>query len=213
VTSSRAQLKRSLSNASAKGGCASGAERLKRMRPYNKWIFLNEISIRRGHISQRQTMTKKNIAARVMASGSALILLLLASLAPVAMSDAQSEVAMWLYKCFSPVCHQKPHRSILLFGFPMAVCARCAAIYAGVSVGALLLPMLTKQNRTLYLAGLFVMALLTVLDVGLHFAGIYGNIFSIRISLGFLLGVPVGGIVASAAAEWLCARRNPAFAR
>lgn len=46
----------------------------------------------------------------------------------------------FFYACFSPICHQNPSRSFHLFGFPLAVCARCLGIYAGFLVGMVLYP-------------------------------------------------------------------------
>lgn len=55
-------------------------------------------------------------------------------LAPYARSRS-SPLFPFLYACFSPVCHQLPARSFQLFGFPLAVCARCFGIYTGVLGG------------------------------------------------------------------------------
>jgi uncharacterized membrane protein len=46
----------------------------------------------------------------------------------------------FLYACFSPVCHQIPGRSFMLFGYPLAVCARCFGIYSGALGGLVLYP-------------------------------------------------------------------------
>jgi uncharacterized membrane protein len=51
-----------------------------------------------------------------------------------------SGVAPLIYSCFSTVCHQIPSRSFHLFGFPLAVCARCLGIYAGFLGGLVLYP-------------------------------------------------------------------------
>jgi len=50
--------------------------------------------------------------------------------------------AGFLYACFAPVCHQTLSRSIFLWGFPLAVCARCFGIYLGFAAGILLYPFL-----------------------------------------------------------------------
>ncbi|MGA2586550.1 MAG: DUF2085 domain-containing protein [Candidatus Aminicenantales bacterium] len=59
--------------------------------------------------------------------------------APYLRSQA-SGVAPLIYSCFSTVCHQIPSRSFHLFGFPLAVCARCLGIYAGFLGGLVLYP-------------------------------------------------------------------------
>jgi uncharacterized membrane protein len=62
-----------------------------------------------------------------------------AILAPFARSRA-SPLFPFLYACFSPVCHQIPERSFRLFGYPLAVCARCFGIYAGALGGLVVYP-------------------------------------------------------------------------
>ena len=42
------------------------------------------------------------------------------------------------YLVWSIVCHQRPDRSFRLWGVQMPVCARCAGLYLGAVVGALL---------------------------------------------------------------------------
>lgn len=46
-----------------------------------------------------------------------------------------------LYALYSPLCHQNPSRCFLLFGHPLAVCARCLGIYAGFFLGTCLYPL------------------------------------------------------------------------
>ena len=43
-----------------------------------------------------------------------------------------------IYRFFSIVCHQDPHRSWYLAGEPLAVCIRCTCIYLGFFIGTLL---------------------------------------------------------------------------
>jgi len=44
-----------------------------------------------------------------------------------------------IYALGSLICHQRPDRSFDLFGAQMPVCARCAGIYAGAAIGAVLM--------------------------------------------------------------------------
>jgi uncharacterized membrane protein len=46
-----------------------------------------------------------------------------------------------VYRFFHPVCHQIPERSLQLAGHPLAVCARCSAIYISFLVGVLAFPL------------------------------------------------------------------------
>jgi len=39
---------------------------------------------------------------------------------------------------FVPFCHRLSERTLILFGSPMPVCSRCAGIFAGLALGALI---------------------------------------------------------------------------
>ncbi len=52
-------------------------------------------------------------------------------------SSAAGLLASLVYAAGSVICHQRPERSFHLFGAQLAVCARCAGIYAGAAVSAL----------------------------------------------------------------------------
>jgi uncharacterized membrane protein len=43
----------------------------------------------------------------------------------------------WILSAYHPTCHQLPDRSLFIFGYQMAVCSRCFAIYAGFLAGGL----------------------------------------------------------------------------
>jgi len=45
--------------------------------------------------------------------------------------------ALVVYGIGRLICHQRPERSFFLFGAPLAVCARCAGIYAGAALMAI----------------------------------------------------------------------------
>ncbi|MCB9592564.1 MAG: DUF2085 domain-containing protein [Sandaracinaceae bacterium] len=58
------------------------------------------------------------------------------ALLPALLPDGPAAAsARWV---FSGLCHQEVARSFAIDGHPMAVCHRCAGIYAGLAVGALL---------------------------------------------------------------------------
>jgi uncharacterized membrane protein len=70
----------------------------------------------------------------------------LATAAPALRLD-HPRISALIYAVFAPLCHQAPERCFHLQGFPMAVCARCAGIYAGFAAGALLYPALRGFSR------------------------------------------------------------------
>jgi uncharacterized membrane protein len=57
--------------------------------------------------------------------------------------------ALNLHFIFKDFCHQIPERTLTIFGTPMAVCSRCAGIYAGIAIGAILPPLrfMTRHGR------------------------------------------------------------------
>jgi uncharacterized membrane protein len=62
--------------------------------------------------------------------------------APVCSAGAVdlSGLSRILYTFFHGICHQLPERSIILLGWPIAVCVRCSAIYGGFLAGTILYP-------------------------------------------------------------------------
>ena len=74
-------------------------------------------------------------------------------LATVVASRPQSQVssagyafALAMYAAGSLICHQRPERSFHLLGAQMPVCARCAGIYAGAAVAAIVLWLRTLRR-------------------------------------------------------------------
>src|ERR687893_533653 len=56
--------------------------------------------------------------------------------------------AALVYRGFAGVCHQQAERSFALGGHALAVCARCAGIYAGFAACSLLYPLVRDLRRT-----------------------------------------------------------------
>ncbi len=67
-------------------------------------------------------------------------------LAPYFMSTGNRDAGSALYAFFSPACHQIPERSLSVFGYKMAVCARCAGIYFAMLVGLLVYPLFKRVD-------------------------------------------------------------------
>jgi hypothetical protein len=64
-------------------------------------------------------------------------LLLSIGLLPWALAWLGAATELWR-PAFAVFCHQLPERSLSLHGHDMVVCSRCAGIFAGLSLGALL---------------------------------------------------------------------------
>lgn len=94
------------------------------------------------------------------------------------------EHGLLLRPAFHTFCHQLPERTLVLMGHPMVVCSRCAGIYGGMALGALVPAsgFITRRGRLLLLLSLGLM-LVDVLaqDLGLrppsHFARIATGLF------------------------------------
>lgn len=89
---------------------------------------------------------------------------------------------------FRIFCHGIPERSLHLAGVPMPICARCAAIYAGLAVGILIfraLPVLTEAGARRML---FVAVLPLAIDGLTQLTGLRESTNFIRLETGLLAG-------------------------
>lgn len=120
----------------------------------------------------------------------ALALVGAAALAPVMLANGWTAAAQVLYLCFHAVCHQMPERSFYISSHPLAVCARCAGLYAGAAAGALCYPLLRSLARTDAPARewLFLAALPSAIDFGLGVTGLWENTHWSRFLTALLLG-------------------------
>ncbi len=110
-------------------------------------------------------------------------------LAPV-LAASHNPLAQVLYEFFRPLCHQIDQRSLHLDGAPLAVCARCSAIYGAFLIGIALYPLLRPLDRPA-LPGrrwLLAAALPMVLDVAAAFSGLHESTPVTRLITGALLG-------------------------
>lgn len=119
-------------------------------------------------------------------------LLLAALFAAPALQAAGWELpARALYGAGRWVCHQRPERSLHLWGFPAAVCARDTGILLGLAGGAWLWAFGGRRrlHRTLPLWGLGLAALPAALDGGFQMLGLWESTNPLRLATGTLLGV------------------------
>ena len=90
------------------------------------------------------------------------------------------------------VCHQRPERSLWIFGGCVAVCSRCLGIYLGAALGLLL-----WTSRTVAVRLLIAAAALNLLDAVTELAGLHGNWLGLRFALGFALGSSAALLISS----------------
>lgn len=110
--------------------------------------------------------------------------------APIAKANGSDYLANLIYSFFAHTCHQVDSRSFHLYGFQLAVCARCFGFYVGLLSGFLIYPFVKsldeiKTINPLWLVGFLI---LSSLDWGLGVMGIMENTHLSRFVTAFLLG-------------------------
>ncbi len=118
----------------------------------------------------------------------------LAIAAPYLLTHGSPATAFVLERGFALVCHQRPERSLLFFGAPVAICARCLGIYLGAATGLLL-----RSSRHIALRWLLVAAAINLLDGITELAGLHGNWLLVRLTLGVILGAAGALLITSSA--------------
>ncbi|MCK5376804.1 MAG: DUF2085 domain-containing protein [Acidobacteria bacterium] len=111
------------------------------------------------------------------------------------LSAHDSVLGSWLRLVYRPGCHQIPERCLDLGFGPMAVCARCAGLYLGGTLGLLWTALTNRPTRPPPLL-LAVVAVPTVLDfvagqLGLPSAANWVR-FAVASPLGVLAGLYLG---------------------
>ena len=93
-----------------------------------------------------------------------------------------------VYFLADPVCHQLPERSLFINDLPMAVCARCFAIYFGgffIFVLAWIKQFSKQWPKWIYYSAAF----LFMTEVLTEYLNLYHNNFEFRLLSGFILGI------------------------
>lgn len=106
-----------------------------------------------------------------------------------AIADGASMRWRILFRIF---CHGIPERCLYLWGVPMPICARCAAIYAGLILSFAAFLILPRMRESM--ARMILYAALTPMAVdGLtQLAGLRLSTNSLRLETGLLAGVAFG---------------------
>jgi uncharacterized membrane protein len=124
----------------------------------------------------------------------------------VASSESFGNMGELVYSVFRPVCHQIDERSLMLFGEPLAVCARCSAIYFAFFVGTLLYPAVRRiDNPVMPPRWLLVVAMLPMLaDVIPGMIGIHEVSILTRVITGGTFGLILPFVILPGAIEGVC---------
>ncbi len=114
-------------------------------------------------------------------------IVLLAAVAPLALTAGLHPLADFLYWMFRFICHQEPARSLWIAGHPMAICARDVGLYSGLGVGLLA----SKHWKLAPPGWLVVLCVLPMaLDGGTQLLGLRESTNILRLITGGLAGVP-----------------------
>jgi uncharacterized membrane protein len=117
-------------------------------------------------------------------------LVALVFVAPVAAASGHNEWAEVIYRAFGIFCHQRPDRSYFIEGHKLAVCSRCAGLYAGFAITLLLYPLIRSLRTAANPPRIFLIlaALPLGIDFSLTFFGMWENTHTSRLLTGALLG-------------------------
>ena len=150
------------------------------------------------------------LAVGVAAALSALIVA-----APLLKASGFEAAAGAAYGAFALVCHQMDERSFHLFGFKLAVCARCLGLYVGALLGALLYPLARPLvRRELPARGwLLAAGVPTSVDFALGFFRIWENTHASRFLTALLLGIAVAFYFVPGAVDLALTPRKHLFGR
>jgi uncharacterized membrane protein len=72
-------------------------------------------------------------------------------LSPLAKASGHPLVGELLFQIYRPLCHQLPERSFFIFGYQVAFCHRCVALYSSIVVAGLLFGLLRRRIRPISL--------------------------------------------------------------
>ncbi|HEV2707518.1 MAG TPA: DUF2085 domain-containing protein [Pyrinomonadaceae bacterium] len=164
--------------------------------------FLSESEARAGRL--------RALAAWAALLTAVTLFLCLIAAAPWARAEGHETLAGVLYMSFGTVCHQMPERSFYLFGFPLAVCARCLGLYVGAAAGVLLYPAVRRLERSDVPARgwLLVAAVPTSFDFALGLFGIWANTHLSRFLTASLLGAVAAFYIVPAVLDFGRRRRR-----
>ena len=118
-------------------------------------------------------------------------------LPPVAASieASSSSISSTCYKFFSLICHQYDSRSLHVFGWKLAVCARCFGVYLGFLIGVLVVPFFYPRNFSKIILWLTVAVLPMMLDVLLDVVQIHVSNLITRMTTGAFFGIVAAAVL------------------
>jgi len=110
----------------------------------------------------------------VLSAAAAAALFTLSIVTVPALEPAAPRISLGIRLVCSPLCHQKPSRTLFLAGRPMAVCARCTGLYTGGVLGLLAGGLLGAWRRKAPPWVFFLLVAPTALDAVAPWVGFHG---------------------------------------
>jgi uncharacterized membrane protein len=99
---------------------------------------------------------------------------------------------------FRTLCHGKPERCLELFHVPMPICARCAAIYAGMLGGLALFRLIPRLREKTMRVVAFAALVPLAIDGLTQLTGLRESTNELRIATGVIAGLAFGLWILSA---------------
>jgi uncharacterized membrane protein len=112
---------------------------------------------------------------------------------PLVARHLPSGAASFIDAAFEATCHRLPARTLVLAGATMPLCSRCAGIFAGLALGALVAWPHMELRRARFL--LAIASALMIADVAMQDLGLHPMWHSTRLLTGIALGYVVAAVV------------------
>ena len=106
----------------------------------------------------------------LLVNGGAILYAGLPWLSPLAKASGHPLIGEFLFRIYTPLCHQLPERSFFVCGHQVGFCHRCVAMYTSIVAAGLLFGLLRRRIRpaTLKIGGLLLLPI--VIDGLTHMA-------------------------------------------
>ena len=116
-------------------------------------------------------------------------------LAPLLMASGHHTLADLIYRPFGLICHQLPDRSFHIFGYEMAYCERCFAIYAGTLILGLLYGLSNKAIRPATILECALLSLPMAIDGFTQLFDWRQSTWELRVITGSIFAVAVAWLI------------------
>src|SRR3954470_22520935 len=98
----------------------------------------------------------------LLVNGAAMLYAGLPWLSPLAKASGHPLIGEWLFRIYTPLCHQLPERSFFICGHQVGFCHRCVALYSSIVLAGLLFGLFRRriQPTSLKIGGLLLLPIL-----------------------------------------------------